>query len=62
MSHGTLCGVRRTILAQNIGFNKVKETVYLQGPLGTLTVTVGSVPHRINMSVFLKISLLIFHK
>lgn len=45
MCHGTLCGVRRIILAQNTGFNKVIETVYLQGP-GTLAVTIGFVPHR----------------
>ena len=50
MCHGTLCGVRRILLAQNIGFNKVKETVYLQGPLGTIAVTIGFVPHRKNMS------------
>lgn len=63
MCHGTLCGVRRIILAQNTGFNKVIETVYLQGPLGTLAVTIGFVPHRKNMStVFLKIPLLIFLK
>lgn len=48
MCHGTLCGVRRIILAQNTGF-KVIETVYLQGPLGTLAVTIGFVPHRKNM-------------
>ena len=64
MCHGTLCGVRKIMLAQNTGFNKVIETVCLLGPLGTLAVTIGFVPHRKNIRdlVFLKVTLLIFLK
>lgn len=55
-------GSEEQYLHKTLVSTKLKETVYLQGRLGTLAVTVGSVPHRKNMSVFLKIPLLIFHK
>ena len=45
MCYSILHGVRR-ILVQNTGLNEIEQTVYLQGLLGTLAVTICSVPHR----------------
>lgn len=37
MCHGTICEVRRIILAQNTGFNKVIENILLAGSSGNIS-------------------------